>query len=163
MAITATVSALVASVGGPLISVIATHLPHDAAGSAAPLISPEPNYVYLQPGEKAPLGATVMTLDPQISVAAPLPGSVVIVPQQRQTIYIYLQPGETPPVGAIVRTTGSVLPVATTKPVSSSPTPSSGGSGGNGGGATPAPTPVVAPPPTPKPPPPPTTKPSGAP
>lgn len=159
MAATAAISAVVASVAGPIINVVGAKLPDLSLDTLLPpssAVAPEPLYVYLAPGEKAPAGAQVMTLDPQVVVGAPVPGQVVLVPQQRQTIYIYLKPGETPPPGAIVQQAGSVTP--TPAPVSTAKPPT--------GGSTPAPTPkppAATPAPTPKPVPPPTTKPSGAP
>ena len=132
---------------------------------------PAPNYVYLQPGERAPEGAPVVHLDPISVAVAPQPGSTVVGKKpQRKVVYIYLTPGQTPPPGAIVQAAGTV-PTSTPAPAAST-TPGSGG-GSGGGSATPKPTtpppstpspatpaPVATPRPTPAPTPPPT-KPSG--
>jgi len=114
---------------------------------------PTPNYVYLQPGESAPVGAPVVQLDPISVVGSPLPGSTLIQPKpKRKIVYIYLQPGQTPPPGAIVQNAGSVGVVTPPPAPTTAPTSGGGsGSGGSGGGSA-TPKPVTQPPvSTPKP------------
>ena len=166
-------SALLAAIVGPMVAAagdggfaITTTADTTTGGGEATGAVQEPNYVYLQPGERAPEGAPVVQLDPINIVVAPQPGSTVVGKKpQRKVVYIYLQPGQTPPPGAIVQAAGSVV-VSTPAPVTST-TPGSGG-GSGGGSATPKPAtpppatlpPVATPRPTPAPTPPPT-KPSG--
>jgi myosin-1 len=109
--------------------------------------------IRLAPGETAPPGATVVTLDAVVVAGSPDPGAAIIGAETVNYTYVYLQPGQTPPPGAIVRYEGSIAAA-----------PSSGGSSGGSSAVAPAATPKPAPAATPKPrpvPPPPATKPSG--
>ena len=166
-------SALLAAIVGPMVAAagdggfaISTSAESTTTSGDATSAVPEPNYVYLQPGERAPEGAPVVQLDPISVVVAPQPGSSVVGKKpKRQVVYLYLKPGETPPPGAIVQAAGTVA-TSTPAPITST-TPGSGG-GSGGGSATPKPAtpppatppPVATPRPTPAPTPPPT-KPSG--
>ena len=170
-------SALLAVIVGPMVTAAGSggfaldSQPNSSTGSGSEgsgTSAPSPNYVYLQPGEHAPIGAPVVQLDPISVAASPQPGSSVVKAKpKRQVVYIYLKPGQTPPPGAIVQAAGSVTasaptPAATGAPSGSAATPRpSTPAPATQTPATPAPTPVATPRPTPAPTPPPTT-PSGA-